>query len=174
MSDFKISIPKPCHEDWNAMNPKNDGRFCSSCEKTVVDFTKMEVAEIKEYFSAHREEKVCGQFNTIHITTPIPRFHQMLLNAHSYVENKFSGKILKSATLAIIGLSMTVVGCNSSKTKGEPALSQDKKSCESKEGQTLIKGDVDYSVKPDTAKTKEGYLLGVPAYNPENDTIKSK
>jgi hypothetical protein len=37
----QINIPKPCHENWHSMTPKEQGRFCGSCDKIVVDFSKM-------------------------------------------------------------------------------------------------------------------------------------
>lgn len=57
-----ISIPKPCHEDWNKMNPNNEGKFCNSCSKTVVDFTKMSKEEIHTYFKQKSGENTCGHF----------------------------------------------------------------------------------------------------------------
>ena len=56
----KITIPKPCHEDWDKMTPNNNGRFCSSCSKTVIDFTNMSNNEIQLYFQQH--SNVCGRF----------------------------------------------------------------------------------------------------------------
>jgi hypothetical protein len=56
----KITIPKPCHEDWNKMTPNDNGRFCKSCSKNVVDFTNMLPDEIQKYFQQHG--KVCGKF----------------------------------------------------------------------------------------------------------------
>ena len=58
----QISIPKPCHEDWNAMNPNNEGKFCNSCSKTVVDFTKMSKEEIHTYFKLKSTGNTCGHF----------------------------------------------------------------------------------------------------------------
>lgn len=43
---MKLIIPKPCHENWNAMTPVEKGRFCSVCSKTVKDFTKLSDEEI--------------------------------------------------------------------------------------------------------------------------------
>lgn len=60
---YKITIPTPCHEDWNQMTPNETGRFCNSCVKSVVDFTGMKTFEIQEYFIKNQGQKVCGRFN---------------------------------------------------------------------------------------------------------------
>ena len=57
-----VSIPNPCHENWNKMTPDETGRFCSVCSKCVVDFTDKSSSEIQEYFSLNQGEKVCGIF----------------------------------------------------------------------------------------------------------------
>ena len=54
---YKITIPEPCHEDWNKMSPKDNGRFCLSCTKTVVDFTSMLPEEIQHYFIQNQNKK---------------------------------------------------------------------------------------------------------------------
>lgn len=52
---MKISIPQPCHENWNEMLPEEKGRFCQSCQKCVTDFTKLTDDEILNY----SEKNVC-------------------------------------------------------------------------------------------------------------------
>ena len=59
---LKISIPKPCHEDWGNMNPNQQGRHCTACAKTVVDFTSMNDEEVKYFFLDKKENSVCGRF----------------------------------------------------------------------------------------------------------------
>lgn len=91
-TNYKITIPKPCHEDWDKMTPDQTGRFCSSCVKSVVDFTHMKTPEIQEYFIQNQGQKVCGRFKTDQldaIIIQIPRnvlfsqvhFHKMFLLA---------------------------------------------------------------------------------------------
>ncbi len=58
---MKITIPKPCHENWELMTPQEKGRFCSVCSKTVRDFTTASDREIAEVFSTS-EEAICGNF----------------------------------------------------------------------------------------------------------------
>lgn len=59
---YSISIPKPCHEDWNAMTPKEKGRHCVSCAKTVIDFTKMNTHEIQDFMHQNKHKNICGHF----------------------------------------------------------------------------------------------------------------
>lgn len=58
----KISIPEPCHEKWNKMAPTENGRFCLSCSKTVIDFTTMLPEEVQYFFIANQNKSVCGRF----------------------------------------------------------------------------------------------------------------
>jgi hypothetical protein len=59
---FHLSIPKPCNEDWSKMTQKEQGRFCSSCSKTVTDFTQKTRKEIQEYLEQKSSGSVCGRF----------------------------------------------------------------------------------------------------------------
>ncbi|MCL7762414.1 energy transducer TonB [Polaribacter sp. Z014] len=82
-SKFKITIPKPCHENWNIMTPMEKGRFCSSCSKTVIDFTKKSTSEIQEYLVENKNQRVCGHFykkqlDSITIEIPQVTFQQQL------------------------------------------------------------------------------------------------
>lgn len=59
---MEISIQKPCHENWDAMTPNEQGAFCGKCVKTVVDFSNKSIEEIKDFFIGKQNEKVCGRF----------------------------------------------------------------------------------------------------------------
>ncbi|MDP5199312.1 hypothetical protein [Flavobacterium sp. DG2-3] len=61
-TNYKITIPEPCQENWDKMTPKDNGRFCMSCSKTVIDFTSMFPEEIQHYFIQNQNEKICGRF----------------------------------------------------------------------------------------------------------------
>ncbi|MDO6674008.1 hypothetical protein Q4517_00405 [Tenacibaculum sp. 1_MG-2023] len=83
MKSYKLTIPKPCHEDWNTMTPNEKGKFCSSCAKTVVDFTQKSSKEIQEYLLANKGQRVCGHFyrkqlDSIVIQLPETTFYQPL------------------------------------------------------------------------------------------------
>lgn len=59
-SKVSIRIPKPCAEKWDGFELRKEGRFCQSCEKVVVDFTKMSDQELVAYLM-RGSGKVCGR-----------------------------------------------------------------------------------------------------------------
>lgn len=61
MKKITLSIPQPCHEHWDQMTPADKGRFCASCQKTVVDFTNMSDRQLAEFFKKPAAS-VCGRF----------------------------------------------------------------------------------------------------------------
>ncbi|WP_163411004.1 hypothetical protein [Flavobacterium ajazii] len=62
---IKISIPEPCHENWFDMSQTEKGKFCSACQKNVIDFTKSSDREIVLAFNEN--DKLCGRFNNSQI-----------------------------------------------------------------------------------------------------------
>lgn len=80
---YSLKIPEPCHENWNSMLPNEKGRFCNSCSKTVIDFTKMNEIEIQQYIHKNKGQRICGhirqdQLDTINIKVPEHVFHKKL------------------------------------------------------------------------------------------------
>lgn len=116
----KINIPKPCNQNWNSMIPNKDGKFCTSCNKTVVDFTKMENLEIQNYLIENSsKESICGHFKSDQIETKSNiKYHNL--------RNRISGiKIKPIKTFALFSLSFlfTLTSCmGKAAIDGEPAL----------------------------------------------------
>lgn len=82
---YKITIPKPCQEDWNKMTPDETGRFCNSCSKSVVDFTRMLPDEIQHYFISNQGENICGRFKKSQLDEIIVQIpNQVLLSQVHY------------------------------------------------------------------------------------------
>lgn len=78
-SQFKISIEKPCTQNWDAMNPNKIGRFCSSCSKSVVDFTGQTDLQVKNYLIEHKGQEVCGRLTNLQLNRIVITFDQSLL-----------------------------------------------------------------------------------------------
>ena len=109
MGTFQISIPKPCHENWATMSPREKGRFCDKCSKTVLDFTAKTPEEIEEYILLHENEKLCGRFmhrqiiNPVRVEVSFPFFVNRLNSiTDQVVLTEISRQLLTAQTLAEI------------------------------------------------------------------------
>lgn len=106
----KISIPNPCHENWEAMTPVDRGKFCSVCQKTVHDFTKTKEEEIIK-IAQTSEHKICGRFLKSQIL-PKNSFQKMAFQFQQFLfakgyQNQF---FVGFATFLLV-----VTGCNKEK-----------------------------------------------------------
>lgn len=54
---IQIAIPEPCQENWQNMTLVEKGRFCSSCQKTVLDLTQLSDNEIIKLVS--KNDNLC-------------------------------------------------------------------------------------------------------------------
>ena len=90
---MKITIPKPCHENWEMMRPEEKGRFCSVCSKTVRDFTTASDDEIINAFS-DASENICGNFNESQLNRDLQYSH-----LNSLLTNFAAGFIFTAAGL---------------------------------------------------------------------------
>jgi CarboxypepD_reg-like domain/Secretion system C-terminal sorting domain len=64
---IQLSIDNPCHENWDNMTQADKGRFCTACQKQVVDFTNMSDSQIAAFFKKpvrdlSKDGSVCGRF----------------------------------------------------------------------------------------------------------------
>jgi len=57
-----ISVPTPCHEDWNAMSPRQQGRHCAQCDHVVADLTTATDAQLIALFTSDAKPK-CARFD---------------------------------------------------------------------------------------------------------------
>lgn len=51
----EITIPEPCHEDWESMDPQQRGRFCHSCRKKVHNLSSMTEREARALLDNDRD-----------------------------------------------------------------------------------------------------------------------
>jgi hypothetical protein len=90
---FTISIKEPCTQNWDEMSPDNTGRFCASCQKTVIDFTKFSEEELISYFQ-QQKNIVCGRLTEKQLSIPIPQRPKRLT---FWAVNKFAAASLIAA-----------------------------------------------------------------------------
>ncbi len=57
----RLTVPSTCLQSWQAMTPDQQGRFCTRCQKTVVDFTAMTDTGVLAHLQ-QTDEPGCGRF----------------------------------------------------------------------------------------------------------------
>jgi hypothetical protein len=133
MNNPKFSIPTPCHENWNSMTPDAQGRFCSQCSKTVIDFTGMANEDINSYIDSKEKGTVCGRFKGSQLHNP-PSVNKrvskmalasLVLSASATLNSCFMGKAMPAEHKANND-SITTTTDKDPVYLGEPALPMDK------------------------------------------------
>jgi hypothetical protein len=142
-----ITIPTPCHEDWNAMTPNNQGRHCGSCAKTVVDFTTWQPHDILLHFKSNKN--VCGRFTENQLNETIP-------TQEDFVKQISYFNISTVKKMAAIFLFAFIIGgssCNDN-NMGKSLVALTTNPIDTSEIKTLI-GDTTYNIPTPT-------MLGAP------------
>ena len=77
MKKVRLTIPEPCHENWNEMTPADKGRFCASCKKDVIDFSSMNDRQLAEFFKKPKTG-LCGHFREEQLDRDIPIYKKRI------------------------------------------------------------------------------------------------
>jgi TonB family protein len=96
-----FSVPNPCHEKWDGMQSKNNGRYCDSCQKVVIDFTNKTEQEIIDYIAANTGKKMCGTFKTTQLPKP-----------NHFIESPKQETVIRFLAALLLVFGMTLFSCN--------------------------------------------------------------
>ena len=105
-----ISIPKPCFENWDNMIPGEQGRFCNSCSKTVVDFSVMDDAQVQQYFIANYGKQLCGRFKNTQLQRITISLPQNILRIRLPFWKKFLVAFLIIYGAGFLSIDTTIAG----------------------------------------------------------------
>lgn len=195
---MKVSINKPCHENWNAMEPNEKGAFCLSCQKSVVDFSTKTTQEIKSFFKSITDtEKVCGRFKSEQLTELsfddfFERFRKWILPKKVAVVmffvfglTLFSCQTTKQEPLmGAVAIEETIIPENNTMLKGKVAYSEDTtkkvkpvppvidEQIEMKMGEVMVLPVTTPTVTPKKIERTEHYIKGDVAFEPADTTKK--
>lgn len=101
-----ITVPKPCHENWDEMTSTEKGKFCGVCTKEVVDFSKSSDEELFKKIA--KGQNLCGRFNASQLDRKIT------------LERKSKNSLLPYAASLLLPLSL--LGGSDSLAQGGPRV----------------------------------------------------
>lgn len=108
-----IHIPKPCNENWEIMSPQGKGRFCSVCNKCVIDFTQKQPEEIKQFFVERKDENICGRFYNHQLTNnKVSKTEEIKDKFFIYIPSYLQNNRI---VLTVFSLILFVTGCSKQK-----------------------------------------------------------
>ncbi|MBC3539650.1 carboxypeptidase-like regulatory domain-containing protein [Rufibacter sediminis] len=161
-----ISVPQPCHEDWQAMAPTFQGRFCQNCQKTVVDFTAVSDSEIVDWLTENKDT-TCGRFRHEQVGTE--------LKAATYNRKPWTWRavaLVLSAWLSTKNVeakqvSTFIISSAGQQTGSENSRRETKKLSEKPVSPVILKGKVvdarSKETLPGTTIMLKGTSIGVPS-----------
>ena len=142
-----LYIPEPCSEDWESMSPQEKGRFCSACNKCVIDFTQKQPQEILQIIAEEKGKQICGRFYNHQLKMP-DQSEKLKERFFKYIPSYFqNNKIL----LTLFSLVLFLMGC--SKPKEEVCMTT---------------GFVDI-IEEDSSVANKDYVMGKAII--DNDTV---
>lgn len=144
-----INIQNPCSENWEMMSPREKGKFCSVCNKCVIDFTQKHPDEIQRIIEEKKDEEVCGRFYN-HQLNKVDQSEKLKAQFFKYIPTNFQNNKI---TLTVFSLILFLMGCSK----------QQNESC------TTTTGMMVSNVETDTVKNKD-YIMGE-AKIVENDSV---
>jgi len=158
---IRVQVKEPCHENWQNMSPDEKGRFCGSCQKTVVDFTLMNDRQILDHLSK-ASGSTCGRF------------------ANDQLDRELKAEVVKpkSKWAYFINLLIPIFlsSSGSNNTKGEPSIiSNVDKHPASEKSTDRIVGQISTIycpspiIIPDTTISED--VMGVIAIGPPTDCV---
>ena len=96
-----LTIPEPCHEDFNKMTPTERGAFCSKCQIDTFDFRDLSNMEINQILLKHKNDHLCGQFTNAQLKSLNKEFETWKNQQTKTFRSKFM-----LALLLVFGLSL--------------------------------------------------------------------
>ncbi|TND01814.1 MAG: hypothetical protein FD123_4190 [Bacteroidetes bacterium] len=124
MKEEIIRISFACGEKFENMPVQGEGRMCGKCSTLVVDFTKMQPEEIRNWLEARRGQKICGRYQTLHTNIPLKKKERHFLRFYNRLESARLWRPIRLSLLLLLTFTFLAAGCHPRKkirhTQGVP------------------------------------------------------
>ncbi len=90
-SGYELKIENPCSADWSEMSATEKGRFCTQCEKTVIDFTKFSDDAVIKLLEQNKGS-MCGRLHN-------SQLERYLVKTQTQKQNPYSARFIAGLLL---------------------------------------------------------------------------
>ncbi|MBD0403635.1 hypothetical protein [Flammeovirga sp. EKP202] len=129
-----LTIPNPCHENWDQMTPVEKGRFCEVCSKKVYDLIDLSTPEVENLFE-EKGENICIRIKPTQNFLPLRKTQTFKFSPYKLA---MSAIIVSSLTLSTEAFSQSLIPSN-----------QDKIDITNTDQFVTIKGQIECSYRQD-------------------------
>jgi hypothetical protein len=106
---FSLEIKSPCQENFSKMTANENGSFCNSCAKNVIDLSRKTNAEVATFIAKNKDATICARLKTSQLE------EEFEINETSRINN-FKYAVAVAATVL---LTSNVVGQEKTPVKTE-------------------------------------------------------
>lgn len=93
-----LKLNKACSEQWENMKPNENGSFCDTCSKNVIDFTQLSQLEISEKVKKSKGE-ICARLTKKQLETPLIDFQ--VQKKYKLPYSNIAASILLASTMSV-------------------------------------------------------------------------
>lgn len=111
---LNVVISKPCLADWGKMTPCEQGRHCNSCDKTVIDFSRMTSEQTSSFIRQNLDKKICGNFNINQIDLEKCNKINLFFYRSNQFYDKFKSKCSKVMVVLTLWANLFLASCGNS------------------------------------------------------------
>ena len=112
---MRFEIPEPCDEDWNAMRPTREGRFCERCQHGVVDLSRMSRRQA--------ERRVRAEGGSLCVQVALDPAGRAVFRPEPRRASHWAGGL-------VLVTALTAGGCGRSETRAAPTAQLEPEPCE--------------------------------------------
>lgn len=95
---FTLEIASPCSENFDKMIPNENGSFCNSCMKNVIDLSKKTNSEVAKFISENKNTNICARLKTTQLQEEFQINETSKINNFKYAAMAASILLASNAT----------------------------------------------------------------------------
>lgn len=108
MEESGTELQFRCPKEWESMTPTFNGRFCTDCKKTVIDFSNVSAQKVSRAVQTNGKE-LCGNFYAYQLRKPFGNWKDKVISI--YQKRFLTKSSLQPIVLIFLTVLLIMTGC---------------------------------------------------------------